>query len=175
MKLSYETSSALKILLFVLVVAGITLYFLLSPIITYKPVPFGVAAPKGQILLLENITLGNHSWENAVDLQKSLILMGSENYGNSVFLQLQTQGWCFDVVYWNGSSYFIGERCSRETAISRYLFIVTSSFYWYPESGYHLIFYKPNGKPEKYELVNFTVTYGEKSDWGAFKVAYPKD
>ncbi len=174
-KLSYETSSALKIIAFVAIVAGVTLFFLLSPIITHKPVPFGVAAPKGQILLLENVTLGNHTWENAVDLQRSLILMGSENYGNSVELKLQTEGWCIDVVYWNGSSYSIGERCSRETSISKYLFIITSSFYWYPESGYHLIVYKPGEKPGKYELVNFTVTYGEKTDWGAFKVAYPRD
>jgi len=173
-KLSYESSYALKVIAIVLLVSGVTLYLILSPIITHRQVPFGVAAPKGQIILLNNITLGDRTWENAVDLGKVLILMGSENYGNSVQLELRTGGWCMDVVYWNGSDYFVGERCTRRTSISRYLFVVTSSFYWYPEGGYHLILYKPQERPRNYELVNFTVTYGPKSDWGALIVAYPK-
>lgn len=174
MKLSYDTSFALKILAFTGIVAGIILYSVLSPIITYKPVPYGVAAPKGQIILLENITMGNYTWENAVDLQEHLILKGSEDYGDTVLLEIQTPGWCADVAFWDGQRYIVSEKCMRKLRISKYFFLVTSSFYWYVERGYHLILYKPEGKPEKYELVNFTVTYGEETDWGAFKVAYGK-
>jgi len=174
MKLSYETESRLKILLFIFVVAVVILYYVLSPIIFYKPVPYGVAAPKGQIILLENITLGNHTWENAVDMQEHLILKGSEDYGNSVFLEIHTPGWCADVSFWDGQRYVVSERCVRRLVIPKYLFRISPAFYWYVESGYHLIFYKPDGKPENYELVNFTVTYGEETDWGAFKVAYGK-
>jgi len=174
MKLSYETESRLKILVIILVVSSVVLYYLLSPIIFHKSVPYGVAAPKGQIILLENITLGNHSWQNAVDMGEHLILKGSEDYGNSVVLRIQTPCRCADVAFWDGQRYVVSERCVRELAIPRYLFMITSAFYWYVESGYHLIFYKPEGKTEKYELVNFTVTYGEKTDWGAFKVAYGK-
>ncbi|NJE85526.1 hypothetical protein E3E23_06770 [Thermococcus sp. CX2] len=175
MRISYETESALKILVVVAIIAIVVLYYLLVPIITHKLVPYGVAAPKGQIILLENITLGNYTWSNAVDLQKHLILKGSEDYGNSVVLNLQNPDWCLDVLFWDGQKYVRSEECVRKLVIPKYLFMISSAFYWYVESGYHLIAYKRDSAPDNYELVNFTVTYGEKTDWGAFKVAYPKE
>ncbi|WP_258083377.1 hypothetical protein [Thermococcus thermotolerans] len=174
MRISYETAFRLKVLFIVLVFGILIFRIVYYPLLTHKVVPYGVAAPKGQILLLENITLGNYTWENAIDMQNHLILKGSEDYGNTVLLEIQTPGWCADVAFWDGQKFIVSEKCVRKLAISKYFFVVTSAFYWYVEPGYHLIFYKPDGNPEKYELVNFTVTYGEKTDWGAFKVAYGK-
>ncbi len=34
-----------------------------------------------------------------------------------------------------------------------------------------MIVFKKEGPVQNYELVNFTVTYGGQSDWGAFKVS----
>ncbi|ACJ17225.1 hypothetical protein TON_1735 [Thermococcus onnurineus NA1] len=175
MRISYETESAIKILAAVAIIAVVVLYYLLAPIVTYKPVPYGVAAPKGQIVLLENITIGDYAWNNAVNLQRYLLIKGSEDYGDSVTLRLQDPDWCLDVVIWEGQKYVRTEECIRELVIPKYLFEISRAFYWYVGSGYYIIIYKPEGAPENYELVNFTVTYGEETDWGAFKVAYPRD
>ncbi|NJE05587.1 hypothetical protein E3E36_05400 [Thermococcus sp. M36] len=174
MKISYETAFRAKVLFLALVFAILIFKVVYYPLLTHKVVPYGVAAPKGQIVLLENITLGNYTWKNSVDMQKHLILKSSEDYGNSVFLEIQTPGWCADVAFWDGQKFIVSEKCVRKLVIPKYLFVITPGFYWYVEPGYHLIFYKPEGRPENYELVNFTVTYGEKIDWGAFKVAYGK-
>ncbi len=168
MRISYETEFRLKVILIVLFFGLFIFRIVYYPILTHKSVPYGVAAPKGgQIVLLENITLGNHTWKNAVDMEEHLILKGSEDYGNSILLEIQTPGWCADVAFWDGGEKFIvNEKCRRKLSISKYFFVITSAMYWYVEPGYHLIFYRPDGKPEEYELVNFTVTYGEKTDWG---------
>ncbi|WP_010479846.1 hypothetical protein [Thermococcus zilligii] len=174
MKISYETSSGLKVVAIALLF-GLTLFYLVYySIISYNLVPYGVASPKGQILLMQNITLGGFSWNNAVDLHSNLVLKGSEDYGDYVVFRLITPGWCMDVVVWDEKRYTKKASCVREVTISKYTFNTLPGSYWYLDGSYHLILYRPEGIPENYELVNFTVTYGPKSDWGAFKAAYPK-
>ncbi|WP_237266283.1 hypothetical protein [Thermococcus cleftensis] len=144
------------------------------PIISYNPVPYGVASPKGQILLMANLTFDGMKWENAVDLYNNLVLKGDEDYGDYVVLELKTPGWCMDAVVWDGTRYTRRATCVRKVTISKYTFRIPPGSYWYLDGSYHLILYKPEGAPKNYEVVNFTVTYGPKSDWGAFKAAYPE-
>ncbi|QDA30508.1 hypothetical protein FH039_01220 [Thermococcus indicus] len=174
MKLSYETAFRLKALSVAVLFGLVIFYIVYYPIISYNPVPYGVASPKGQLLLMKNITFGGMEWENAVDLYNNLVLKGDEDYGDYVVLELKTPGWCMDVVVWSGTAYVRKAECVRKVTISRYTFRIPPGSYWYLDGSYHLILYKPDDVPENYEMVNFTVTYGPKSDWGAFKAAYPK-
>ncbi|CAD5243214.1 hypothetical protein [Thermococcus camini] len=174
MKLSYETSFRLKVLLIASLFGLVIFYIVYYPIISYNPVPYGVASPKGQLLVMKNITFGGMEWENAVDLYNNLVLKGDEDYGDYVVLELKTPGWCMDVVVWSGAAYARKAECVRKVTISRYTFRIPPGSYWYLDGSYHLILYKPGDVPKDHEMVNFTVTYGPKSDWGAFKAAYPK-
>lgn len=169
-KLSFE----LKLSIALVITATLILLAITYPIISHKPVPFDVAAPRGQILILENITIGSYHQENAVDLWGILALKGNEDYGDEVTLSI-SEPWCFDLLYWNGHTYAVKARCAQNITMSRYAFLQTGRYYWYLERGYHLIAHRKEGEPHLYERVYITAKYGPAVGEGSFTVAFPRE
>ncbi|ASJ11302.1 hypothetical protein A3L12_02395 [Thermococcus sp. P6] len=179
--MSYETSFRLKVLLTVLAFGTAIFMIVYYPLLTHQTNPWGVAAPKGRIVLARNLTFGSVNYTNAVMVTSQnnlLVLKGNDDRGDTLILRVNTPGWCIDVWEWGGSSRGWQREydCAREIPLSQHLFKklpvheAGEIFYWYLESGYVMIFHK-NSPVKNYETVNFTVTYGERTDWGAFRVA----
>ncbi|WP_342764379.1 hypothetical protein [Thermococcus sp. M36] len=183
-KLSYETSFRAKVLILALIF-GIAIFMIVYyPLLTHQTNPWGVAAPKGQIVLAQNFTLGLVNYTNAVPATSQnnlLVLKGNDNLGDTLTLEVQTPGWCIDLWVWGGSSKGWQQKydCAREVQLSQYAFrrVPTHEakeiLYWYLETGYVIVFHKES-PVQNYETVNFTVTYGGSTDWGAFKVSLGK-
>lgn len=173
-KLLKRLSFEVKLSIFLVIVATLIIVAIAYPIVSHETVPFGVAAPKGQILILENITIGNYHQENAVDLWGVLTLRGSRDYGDEVILSI-SEPWCFDLLYWNGQTYAVRARCVQNVTMSRYAFLQTGSHYWYLERGYHLIAHRSEGEPSNYERVYIAARYGPEVGEGSFTVAFPRE
>ena len=180
-RISYETSFRAKVLILALIF-GIAIFMIVYyPLLSHQINPWGVAAPKGQIVLARNFTIGSVNYTNAVPVTSQnniLVLKGNDDAGDTLTMRMTTPGWCIDVWVWGGSSKGWGQKydCAREVQLSQYAFkrIPTHEaneiLYWYLETGYVIVFHK-EGSVQNYELVNFTVTYGGETDWGAFKVS----
>ncbi|WP_370456677.1 hypothetical protein [Thermococcus sp. MAR1] len=183
-KLSYETSFRVKVLILALIF-GIAIFMIVYyPLLSHQTNPWGVAAPKGQIVLAQNFTIRGVNYTNAVPATSGnnlLVLRGNDDAGDTLTMKVTTSGWCIDLWIWGGSSkgWQLKYDCAREVQLSQYAFKrlptheANEILYWYLEPGYVLVFHK-DGEVENYELVNFTVTYGEGTDWGAFKVSLGK-
>ncbi len=180
-RFSYETSFRAKVMILALIFGLVIFMLVYYPLIAHQTNPFGVAAPKGQILMASNFSMGDLNYTNAVlftSKNNALVLKGNDDMGDTLTLTVTTPGWCVDLWVWAGSSkgWEAKYSCAREMELSQYAFkrVPTHEareiLYWYLESGYLLIFHK-QGEVQNYELVNFTVTYGGETDWGAFKVS----
>ncbi|WP_237268585.1 hypothetical protein [Thermococcus celer] len=180
-QVSYETSFRIKVLTLA-IIFGIAIFMIVYyPLISHQTNPWGVAAPKGRIVLAGNFTLGPVSYTNAVPVTSRnnlLVLRGNDDMGDTLTVKITTPGWCADLWVWGGSSRSWQRKynCARELQLSQYAFRrlptheAEEILYWYLEDGYVIVF-KKEGPVQNYELVNFTVTYGGQSDWGAFKVS----
>ncbi|WP_232460713.1 hypothetical protein [Thermococcus barossii] len=180
--LSYETSFRIKVLIIALIF-GIAIFMIVYyPLLSHQTNPWGVAAPKGQIILAQNFSLDGVSYTNAIPFTSSnnaLVLKGNDDMGETLTMRVTTPDWCIDLWVWGGSSSGWQRKyeCAREIEMSQYAFKrlptheANEILYWYLESGYVIVLHK-DGEVQKDELVNFTVTYGGKTDWGAFKVGF---
>ncbi|ASJ06281.1 hypothetical protein [Thermococcus pacificus] len=180
-RLSYETSFRIKVGLLA-VIFGIAIFMTVYyPLISHEVDPFRVSSPKGQILLAKNFSMMGVNYTNVVPFtaeNNALVLGGKDEMEDTLTIKISTPGWCADLWIWGGSSsgWTRKYECLREFPLSKYAFnrvptreakeIVS----WNLEKGYIIVFHK-NSPVQNYELVNFTVTYGERTDWGAFKVA----
>ena len=184
LSLSYETGFRIKVI-FLATIFGIAIFMIVYyPLVSHEVNPFGVASPKGQILLVQNFSVGGINYTNAVPFtaeNNALILEGNDEVDDTLTFRISTPGWCADLWVWGGSSsgWIRKYECVREFSLSKYSFIRVPTYEareilsWNLEDGYIIVFHK-NEPVRNYELVNFTVTYGSESDWGAFKAAYPK-
>ncbi|WP_240910603.1 hypothetical protein [Thermococcus sp. GR6] len=183
-RIPYEISFRVKVL-FLVLLFGIAIFFIVYyPLISHQVNPFDVAAPKGQIVLAQNFTFGSVNYTNAIAMTSQnniLVLKGNDNMGDTLTMKMVTSDWCIDLWVWGGSTsgWQLKYNCSREIQISQYAFrrVPTHEareiLYWYLESGYIIVLHK-TGPVQNYELVNFTVTYGETTGNGFLKVALGK-
>ncbi|NJE85525.1 hypothetical protein E3E23_06765 [Thermococcus sp. CX2] len=182
--LSYETSFRIKVLFLVFVVGVVVLFAVIYPILSHNPNPFDVAAPKGQIVLAQNFTMGSINYTNAVPITSQnnlLVLKGNDNMGDGLTISVTSPGWCLDLWVWGGSNngWQLKYNCSNEIQMSQYAFrrVPTHEakeiLYWYLEPGYVLVLHKTE-PVQNYELVNLTVTYGGITGEGSLKVAIKK-
>ncbi|WP_232460972.1 hypothetical protein [Thermococcus radiotolerans] len=183
-RISYETTFRAKVLILA-VIFGIVIFMIVYyPLLSHQTNPWGVAAPKGQIILAQNFSINGVNYTNAVPFtskNNALVLKGNDDAGETLTVSVSTPGWCVDLWVWGGSSkgWVRKYDCAREFQMSQYAFKrlptheAREILYWYLEPGYILVFHK-DGEVNKYELVNFTVTYGGETDWGAFKVSIGK-
>ncbi|ASJ08259.1 hypothetical protein A3L11_03060 [Thermococcus siculi] len=180
-RISYETSFRAKAII-AAVAFGILIFMIVYyPLLAHDVNPFDVAAPKGQIVMASNFTIGDVSYVNAVAFTSQnnlLVLKGNDNAGDTLTMKVVTPDWCVDLWVWGGpaNGWQLKSGCSRELEMSQYAFKrlptheAKEILYWYLEPGYLLVFHK-EGAVQNYEIVNFTVTYGGSTGGGYFKVA----
>ncbi|NJE00325.1 hypothetical protein E3E42_00145 [Thermococcus sp. JdF3] len=179
--MSYETTFRMKVLILTLIF-GIAIFMIVYyPIISHQVDPFKVESPRGQVLLARNLSIAGVTYTNAVPFtaeNNALVLGGSDELDDTLTITVSTPQWCVDLWAWGGSAkgWVRKYDCAEELQLSKYAFnrvptheakeIAT----WNLEPGYIIVFHK-SGPVQKYEFVNFTVTYGGETDWGAFKVS----
>ncbi|WP_232473540.1 hypothetical protein [Thermococcus profundus] len=178
--LSYEDKTKVFIVLgFSVVFLGI-LGALIYPIMSHGTNIFEVASPKGQPLLIRNLTVGDVSYKDVVALNpyyNNLIIHSSKEGAGNVTITLETPGWCVDLWIWGGKEkgWVLKSNCSRSVSLSYYSFDVrpaheSGELYWYLGAGSMLVFHK-EGKIDNYEKVAFKVKYKGKEDEGSFLVS----
>ncbi|KUH32295.1 hypothetical protein APY94_10385 [Thermococcus celericrescens] len=180
-RISYETTFRVKVLILTLIF-GIAIFMIVYyPIISHQVDPFKVESPRGQVLLAQNFSIAGVTYTNAVPFtaeNNALVLGGSDELDDTLTITVSTPQWCVDLWTWGGSAngWVRKYDCARELQLSKYAFNRVPTHEakeiarWSLEPGYVLVFHK-NGPVQKYEIVNFTVTYGGETDWGAFKVS----
>jgi len=86
-RVSYETAFRLKVLLTVLAFGTAIFMIVYYPLLTHQTNPWGVAAPKGQIVLARNLTFGSVNYTNAVVVTSQnnlLVLKGNDDKGDNL-------------------------------------------------------------------------------------------
>ncbi|CAD5243213.1 hypothetical protein [Thermococcus camini] len=180
-RMSYEAAFRVKVIILALIF-GIAIFMIVYyPIISHQVDPFKVESPRGQILLAQNFSISGVTYTNAVPFtaeNNALVLGGKDELDDTLTITVSTPQWCVDLWVWGGSAngWVRKYDCARELQLSKYAFNRVPTHEareissWSLEPGYVLVFRK-NGPIQKYELVNFTVTYAGEADWGAFKVS----
>ncbi|AIF70295.1 hypothetical protein PAP_09600 [Palaeococcus pacificus DY20341] len=172
MKLTQEQEMLLKIVLPLIILSAAIIGGLWYRILSHQTVPYDLVAPKGAIYFVGNVSLGDYTQENAVDLQGILVLKGNTLFGKEVEIGVQ-EGWCVDLVVWDGKKYEVKEKCASSVKLSMNAFYVTQHYYWYMERGYHLVLHKKDSSPiAKYERVYINTTVEGETKKGSLTLTY---